>query len=334
MAKKILTFIFFIFFSMTALPSSPLSMDLSDQVESDEMLQALPIVLKENPVVNDSHIRLGDLFSGLTEEDDKKIIAPAPALGKDAILTADWLYNVAKKNKINWVPANSQITVKVFHAAKEIESPEIKKFLLSELKKYGLPENADISVQKGVFPLLVPIDSDWQFSPVKVEYNSKKQSFEVKLDLIVNGEKKQELSFAGHAQIFIPVAVAKQDLEAGTVITQDDITVRNIIQESRNRRNRAANVEDLIGKEVKRFIHGGQTISDNDIKTPVMVEKGKIVTLNFTKGNVMLSAKGKALEDGEIGETVRVMNIQSKNIIQGTVTAPSTVSISSMDGRR
>ena len=65
-----------------------------------------------------------------------------------------------------------------------------------------------------------------------------------------------------------------------------------------------------------------------------MYKKSDIVALNFTKGNVMLSAKGKALEDGEIGETVRVMNIQSKNIIQGTVTAPSTVSISSMDGRR
>ena len=55
--------------------------------------------------------------------------------------------------------------------------------------------------------------------------------------------------------------------------------------------------------------------------------KGKIITLNFTKGGIMLSAKGKALENGGLGDTVRVMNTQSKSVVQGTVTGPETVSI-------
>ena len=39
----------------------------------------------------------------------------------------------------------------------------------------------------------------------------------------------------------------------------------------------------------------------------------------------MLSTKGKALGNGGLGDTVRVMNAQSKNIVEGTVTAPETV---------
>lgn len=46
----------------------------------------------------------------------------------------------------------------------------------------------------------------------------------------------------------------------------------------------------------------------------------------------MLSAKGKALENGGLGDTVRVMNTQSKSVVQGTVTGPETVSIAPAGG--
>ena len=72
-------------------------------------------------------------------------------------------------------------------------------------------------------------------------------------------------------------------------------------------------------------MRAGNAIDSGDVQTQVMVAKGKIVTLTFSKGGIMLSTKGKALENGGLGDTVRVMNAQSKNIVEGTVTAPETV---------
>lgn len=67
--------------------------------EAHENLQALPVVLKQKAVVADEYIRLGDLFSGLASDADKKIVAPAPALGKEAVLTAEWLKNWRRRTK-------------------------------------------------------------------------------------------------------------------------------------------------------------------------------------------------------------------------------------------
>ena len=293
-------------------------------------LQALPVVLKEKATVTDDQIRLGDLFSGLDEAADKKVVAPAPALGKEAILTFEWLKKLAKTNKIAWEPANEKISVTIRREADEIAKDEIAQIISKELKAQGMPENAEIVFQKGDFPVLVPVKSAWHLDPVSAEYTPSRQQFEAKLSLSVNSEKKQNLSFFGKVRTFIQVPVAAQDLRAGQIITSDDI----LPQEANSRLADQIKAEDLIGKEVKRLIRSGQTILANDVRTQVMVAKGKIVTLNFTKGGIMLSVQGKALENGGLGDTVRVMNLQSKSVVQGTVTGPETVSIQTTGNSR
>lgn len=71
-----------------------------------------------------------------------------------------------------------------------------------------------------------------------------------------------------------------------------------------------------------------QPLPPDDVRTQVMVAKGKFVTIGFTKGGIMLSAQGKALENGGLGDTVRVQNMQSKSVVQGIVTGPETVTVS------
>ncbi len=299
----------------------------AEAVEMHGKLQALPVVLKQKATVADEYIRLGDLFSGLDADTDKKIVAPAPVLGKEAILTAEWLKKLAQTNKIDWTPADGKASITVHRDAYEIGTDEIKTILIKELKQHGLPENADLLIQSGSLPVLVPLKSSWLLQPVQTEFNATRQTFEAKMNLFINSEKKDDLFFAGKAQIFITVPVAKQDLKSGRILTRDDLQMDNIVLGTGRRRPDPVNIDDLIGKEVKRSLRAGQQISPNDVQTQVMVAKGKIVTLNFTKGGVMLSAKGKALENGGLGDTVRVMNIQSKSVIQGTVSGPETVSI-------
>ena len=289
-------------------------------------LQALPVVLKEKVSVTDDYIRLGDLFSGLDENDDGKTVAPAPALGKEAILTAEWLEKLAKNHNIAWRPADMKISVTVRREAAEISKEEIARVVVGELKAQGLPENAELTFQKGDFPVLVPVKAVWHLEVVSAEYNPVRRQFEAKLALNVDAGKKREMTFGGKVKIFVTVPVAAKDLKTGRIITAEDILSKRVLQESVKDAG-SVKTEDLIGKEVKKTIRAGQPVTQNDVRSQVMVAKGKIVTLNFTKSGIMLSAQGKALENGGLGDTVRVMNTQSKSVVQGTVTGPETVSI-------
>ena len=253
-------------------------------------LQALPVVLKQKAEVSGEYIRLGDLFSGLDAAADQTPAAPAPALGKDAILTAEWLKQLAKKHGIDWTPIPDQSTATVHRAADKIGEDEVKAALTAALREKGLPETADLLIQKGDLPLLVPARSDWRLEPTRAEYNAHRQTFEVETDLTVNREKLSSPVFSGKVRLF--VTVARRDMKAGQIVTRDDIAANRIAQDGR-RRIDPANIDDLIGKEIKRTVRAGQTITANDVQTQVMVAKGKVVTLNFSKGNIMLSAKGK-----------------------------------------
>ena len=42
---------------------------------------------------------------------------------------------------------------------------------------------------------------------------------------------------------------------------------------------------------------------------------------------IQLTAKGRALDNGSKGETIRIVNKSSNKIVEGTVTAPQTVSV-------
>lgn len=291
-------------------------------------LQALPVTLREKTTVDDEYIRLGDLFSGLDEKADRKVVAPAPALGKEVILTAEWLKNLVRLNKINWTPAGDKASVTVKRNAGEIDRKDIARILEKELKAQGMPDKSEISMQRGPFPILVPVKSDYRLDTENIAYDPFTQNFEAKMTLIVDGKETEKYVFSGKVQTFVMFPTARRDLSVGQIITESDIFMKNMPQDGR-RRQTPALIEDLIGKEVKRSTRAGQILSEDDVRTKVMVAKGKLITLNFSKGGIMLTTQGKALENGGLGDTVRVMNTQSKAVVQGTVTGPETVLITS-----
>jgi flagella basal body P-ring formation protein FlgA len=64
-----------------------------------------------------------------------------------------------------------------------------------------------------------------------------------------------------------------------------------------------------------------------------MVGRNEAVTLIYQVPGIVLSARGKAMEAGREGDTVNVLNVQTKRTIQGTVTGPGRVTVTSQSPR-
>jgi flagella basal body P-ring formation protein FlgA len=60
---------------------------------------------------------------------------------------------------------------------------------------------------------------------------------------------------------------------------------------------------------------------------PELVRQHELVTVTYDAPGVSLSMRGKALESGAEGDIVSVSNVQTKRVMQGTVTGPNHVSI-------
>lgn len=100
-------------------------------------------------------------------------------------------------------------------------------------------------------------------------------------------------------------AVAARDLARDTRITPDllrqqsgnlgELSSRTLVQK-----------DAIIGKITRRPIRSGSTFQTQDVRAPLMVKRGDVVTVVARGSGFRVSREGKAMENGSQGEQIRV----------------------------
>lgn len=116
---------------------------------------------------------------------------------------------------------------------------------------------------------------------------------------------------------------ATQVLRKGTVLTDADMDIKTTSDEDFSEVRSA-----YIGQELRRTIYAGHKINRAHVGAPIMVKRNSSVTMIYNYGAMRLTAKGRALGAGSIGDSINVMNISSRKKIIGIVSGPETVEVS------
>lgn len=133
-----------------------------------------------------------------------------------------------------------------------------------------------------------------------------------------------ELAFAENNLVGIPVV--KETIDKGMVIKAEHLGEREVNP------NTMANTvifekDEVVGKEATRTLRAGNPIYQNYVRISPDVHRNDMVALNYQVGGIQLTAKGRALEDGNVGATISVMNADSNKLIVGTVIAKNKVRV-------
>ena len=123
---------------------------------------------------------------------------------------------------------------------------------------------------------------------------------------------------AGYAPATAQDPVAARNIRAGAVLLATDIET----PEDDAVLRLAAN---FIGQEAVRTIYRGQPIHPEDLKAPTLVERNAVVTMEFAQGALNISTEGRALDEGGLGERIRVMNLASRRVVSAVVVSTNTV---------
>ena len=84
-------------------------------------------------------------------------------------------------------------------------------------------------------------------------------------------------------------------------------------------------MDELAGMETRRMLRAGEIVRVDDVRHPILVTKGSIVTMTFEAPGVVLTASGRAMSEGGMGDTVTVQNPVSFRMITATVTGAGAV---------
>lgn len=123
------------------------------------------------------------------------------------------------------------------------------------------------------------------------------------------------------------VVVPAHDIMRGQTISDSDLTYQTI---SGDRPDAVTAIGELSGMQARRFLHAGEPVREDDVKKPVLVTKGSTVTMTFEEPGIALTATGKAMSEGGMGETVTVLNPISYRQISAIVTGAGQVQAASL----
>ena len=72
---------------------------------------------------------------------------------------------------------------------------------------------------------------------------------------------------------------------------------------------------------MRRTVYAGQSIRPQDTRSARLVKRNQLVTLKYMKGPLEISLTGRALGEAGENESVTVLNLESRQVVEGTVQA-------------
>ena len=122
------------------------------------------------------------------------------------------------------------------------------------------------------------------------------------------------------------VVVARQLLRAGSLVTADMLV--EVDQPATGLDGQVLRtIKEAENSEAVREIAAGVALRSYDLRRALLVKTGKIVLLTIGQpGGFSISARVEALQDGRLGDQVRLKNLESGRLVTGVVTGPNAAS--------
>ncbi|MFB2648962.1 MULTISPECIES: flagellar basal body P-ring formation chaperone FlgA [Alteromonadales] len=200
---------------------------------------------------------------------------------------------------------------------------ELAKALINE--KISVPSNAKVEIlPQTIDSRLLPSQCA---SPIRVELASDREisrnnTVKVSCDT-PDLAYPWQIFMSVRVDILFPVVVASETLAPGELISPTQVEIRYVDQNSL-RGMQFSDTSQLSGVRVKRRVAKNFPIFANNL---CFVCKNDSVSIYVRSSNFVLKTVGEALQDGNIGDQIRVKNSSSNKELDAIVTAIGEVEV-------
>ncbi len=287
-------------------------------------------MLKSAAEVNGPFIHLSDVLADAGKIGTQRV-ALAPDPGETMSLQLHVIESAMRKAGVTQSLALGNGYISVRRSGREIPSHILEGRIFDAIAaKNGTRSQLNIRITGTRGSLYLPPESDFnriRIENLETDNRSGRFSATLVVPYDVNAQLRTDIS--GIAEPVMRVPVLAHALSRGEMVTRHMIDWIEL-PERRVNRTMVLDVEQLVGMEVQRPLKAGQPLRISDVRHPLMVEKGSLVTMTVVNGALSLSATGKAMQDGAMGETIRLINTSTNRMIEAKVTGAGTVTVTGM----
>ena len=129
-----------------------------------------------------------------------------------------------------------------------------------------------------------------------------------------------------YVEVMSSVVVLKRPLARNQVISEEDVCLEEK-DLSKVPAGAMTDVDAVVGQRLKRTMSVGTVLREAWLDKPTLVKRGDVVKLMIDSAALKITALGRADEQGGLGDTVRVINLDSKRRVYGQVLDKQTVRV-------
>jgi len=286
-------------------------------------------VLRAQVTVESDIVRIGDMVENAGTAAQIAIYR-SPDLGTTGTLPTAQVISVLQAHQVIGVDTRDIKSVSVTRLARTIDAKEIESQVAHAIEhRGGLGDaaNLNLTFDRDVQDVRLDAWNNGALQSTSVRYEPRSGRFDVTFEISndVNSARTR-LRFTGVAIEMLDAAVLTRNVDRGDVLKASDVIIE--------RRPKAevgvdaATRGHAVGMQMRRSLRAGQPLRVTDVGKPDLVQKDDNVTLIYEAAGIYLTARGKAVDNGTEGDTVTVLNLQSKRTITGTVVGRDQVAIS------
>lgn len=285
--------------------------------------------LRGNVTVNHDIVRIGDLVENAGPVANIPIFR-APDLGTTGAVSIERIVEAISSHQLIDIDTHGLADVVVTRASRAISPQEISASIAQALaRRYGLgaPQNLSLNFDLPVHTLQVEPSATGDLQVRALSYDPHSSRFDVTLDLQSSLMlHRQPARFTGTAIETVEAIAVNRPVDRGEVLQASDLT---ILRRPKAQAGGLADINAAIGLAARHQLRPGQLIYAADLMKPQIVQRNDTVTLTYEAPGLMLTLRGQAQDAGALGDTIGVLNPQTKRVVQGVVSGPGRVSAAS-----
>jgi flagella basal body P-ring formation protein FlgA len=269
-------------------------------------------------------VRLSDLFDQMGETPDRDL-GPAPAPGDRIVVEAPQLAAIARDFGVAWRPRSGAERSVLQRGGLALAQVAVMAPLRAALMAAGAPADSDIDLPGFVAPML-PSGTAPHVEIGQVSYDAVSGKFEAQLVVTAADLAPVRERLAGSVISIVEAAVLTRHMRPGTVLRTEDVRVARV-HAGLLRGSTPMVAAAVIGMAMRRDVPEGQPVTATDVTRPILVARNAQVHMALDAGGISLSAQGVALEEGGLGDRVRVQNPSSRAVVLAEITAEGEVRV-------
>ncbi|MGV3635719.1 MAG: flagellar basal body P-ring formation chaperone FlgA [Pseudorhodoplanes sp.] len=281
--------------------------------------------LRPAVLVSGDVVRIGDLVADVDSEKADIALFRAPDLGETGSVQVAAVIKALRPYLFN-VESGNFAEVSVTRASRMISATEIK-HQIAEIVAGRLrlsdPKTVLVTLDMPAPTLHLDIASG-PLIPSRVVFDPRNGRFDMAFQ---SGESYVRLT--GNAAEAYETVVLTRAVARGDVLRASDLTVERR-PKAQLQADTVRDPDAAIGMASRQALSSGQPIRSTDLTRPLLVKRGEPVMVRYEVPGIVLTARGKAEEDGSLGDTINLLNVQSKRVIQAVVTGPGQVVVHSL----